>query len=957
MDKPQFFESEIQIQDFLYGSDNTEGIVGIEYDYAKNHIYLVIEDPITGKKKLQRDTLKPFLWSKDLKQFNFYQGDKNELRRSMIKHGVSVEPLITMGNERTEDGYKYLVRGSGSWNQLISFFKKGGFNIFNHRDKFQYLQPIEQYLIQTGKRFFKGFKDYDTIHRYVFDIETTGLEPEDSRCFMIGAKSTKDFNKIYAVEVEDDDDAERAMIIEWATDLSSLKPSIIAGYNSENFDFDFLIKRMEILGDDLSKYLTTLNPKKEPMRRKDATVKYGNETEYYKQTKMWGYNIIDIIHAVRKAQAINSEIKSASLKYIAKFSEVAKKNRVYIKDGKDIWGFYKDKKEFWFNEKTGEYRLCEKNPDMVDLDQKYPKIYKKVTGDYITERYLMDDLWETHQVDSQYNQASFMLANIIPTGYARVSTMGTATQWKLLMLGWSYVNGLAIPKTEEKRDYTGGLSRLLSVGYASKIVKFDFASLYPSIQITHQVYPAHDISKAMDKMLKFFHATRTECKAEAAKAYEINDIELATMFDRKQLPIKILNNSQYGSLCAPLIFPWADIDRGEEVTCRGRMYLRGMVQYFVDRGFETLVLDTDGVNFTFENVDMNFEYIGKGLNWKTVKDKQYKGLEAYCAEYNDNYMRGVMALDIDDVWETTINLSRKNYAGCYYKKGKLKYKKIGNSIKSKTMPTYCEDFIDAGVEILLDPNVDTKIKGQKWLELYYDSIEKIFNKQTPLIKIANKSKVKHTINEYVARSQQTNRNGGKLPKLAHMELVLTNNIHVNLGDVIYYVNDALMASHGDSGTHKRGKGITATVHPNSYILDMEEIENNPEITGSYNVPRAISTFNNKVKPFLVNFHPDIRDKILIKDPKDRHLFTLDECDLVRGFPIKAKDQDDFEEDLMKQEEKELKFWNMYYEKYKGNIQLELEDINDPSLPDYIFDCELNNKEHLPFYDIITNLEQ
>lgn len=949
MENFEYFSSDVKIEDYLYGLNQTKGIVSIEYNIKTNNIYLIIEDPDTGEKKIQKESLKPFVWCKDLKQFNFYSANKNDVRKAMNKHGIIVEPLITMGEERNEAGFKYLVKSTKTWRDLLKFFQDGGLKIFDHKDKIQYVQPIEQYLIHTNKRSFKAFENYDSIHRYVFDIETTGLDPETCRCFMIGAKTTKGFEKLYAVDVYDDDEAEKQMIIDWAEDLSKLQPSIIGGYNSENFDFYFLFRRMEILGDKLSNYLTSINPK-EPVTRKGAMVKYGNETENYEQTLIWGSNVIDIIHAVRRAQAINSEIKSASLKYIAKFSEINKKNRVYIHDGKDIWNFYKDKKEFWFNETNGEYRLCEKYPELQDLDTKYPTIYKKVTGDYITKRYLMDDLWETLQIDTQFNQAAFMLANIIPTGYVRASTMGTASQWKLLMLGWSYLNGLSIPATENRRDYTGGLSRLLQVGYAQKIVKFDFASLYPSIQITHQVYPSCDISKAMDMMLKFFHKTRTECKLEAAKAYSSGNNELGAMFDRKQLPIKILNNSQYGSLCAPHVFPWGEIDRGEEVTCRGRMYLRKMINYFVPLGFDVLVLDTDGVNFTFENVDMTFEYIGKGLNWKTEAGKQYKGLEAYCAEFNDLYMRGVMALDIDDIWETTINLSRKNYAGCYYKKGNLKYKLVGNSIKSKTIPAYCEEFISEGVRILLDPNVETKIKGQKWLELYYDTIEKIYNLEIPLIKIANKSKVKHTIGEYRLRSTQTNINGGRLPKLAHMELAIANNLHVNLGDVIYYVNDGIRASHGDCGTHKRGKGVNVTEHPNSYILNFEEFELNPEKTGSYNVPRAISTFNNKVKPFLVIFNPEIRNKILIKEPSKRNLFTLSECELVRGFPLKDGDQDDFQVDLMNQEEKELKFWDLYYEKYKNNINLKLYDIEDPSLPAYIIEHEKLKSEHLPFHD-------
>ena len=43
-------------------------------------------------------------------------------------------------------------------------------------------------------------------------------------------------------------------------------------------------------------------------------------------------------------------------------------------------------------------------------------------------------------------------------------------------------------------------------------------------------------------------------------------------------------------------------------------------------------------------------YIGKGLNWKVKKGKEYKGAEADVAEFNDNFMKGEMALDTDGTW-------------------------------------------------------------------------------------------------------------------------------------------------------------------------------------------------------------------------------------------------------------------------------------------------------------------
>ena len=51
---------------------------------------------------------------------------------------------------------------------------------------------------------------------------------------------------------------------------------------------------------------------------------------------------------------------------------------------------------------------------------------------------------------------------MVPTSYERVSTMGTATLWKMLMLAWSYHRGLSnVPaKAFIKDHFVGGLSSL-----------------------------------------------------------------------------------------------------------------------------------------------------------------------------------------------------------------------------------------------------------------------------------------------------------------------------------------------------------------------------------------------------------------------------------------------------------------------------------------------------------------
>jgi hypothetical protein len=81
---------------------------------------------------------------------------------------------------------------------------------------------------------------------------------------------------------------------------------------------------------------------------------------------------------------------------------------------------------------------------------------------------LYDDLWETETVDDSFNQATFLLSKLVPTTYERAATMGTATLWKLIMLAWSYEHGLAIPEKAPTKEITGGLSRLVRVGYLKK---------------------------------------------------------------------------------------------------------------------------------------------------------------------------------------------------------------------------------------------------------------------------------------------------------------------------------------------------------------------------------------------------------------------------------------------------------------------------------------------------------
>lgn len=992
-----------EIEQFLEGGDPQKHIVAIEAPYHRNEVYLIINDPETGK-RIETHNYKPFIWMKHDVSEHMFNGNRSSIKNGLKKYGLKIKALKiddVNGNvpQRMDEGFKYMITADGAFTDIINFVR-AGFKHLEHDDTdkadlysnkvipntdleirslFVAFTPAEQFLIQTGKRLFKGMDDYNDVHRLQFDLETEGLNPSTDPIFQIGIRDNHGYEEVLEVRspIEDEinrlgieptteqasaiiqqrRDSERIQIARMFEVIDEIKPDVITAYNSENFDWPYIERRCERLSIDITEIAKTLNSNSK-FRRKPSRLKIGSDSEPFNQTLMWGYNIIDISHCVRKTMAINSDIKSWSLKYITKFSKVAKKNRVYV-DGDKIFSTWADNRDYWFNDEDGSFGLVENG---IAETTKAGKL-QTVKGDYIVQRYLQDDLWETEQVDGIYNQAAYLVAKLLPTSFMRSSTMGTAGQWKLIMAAWSYQKGLGIPALEPKRPFTGGLSRLLEVGYAKNVDKFDYAALYPKTQLTWDIFPDLDISGVMKGLLTYVVDTRDEFKFKAGKSKarvkelkkileERKDLtpeviaktkkaitkhtRLQSDFDKKQLPLKILANSFFGAYGAPYLFNWGDTDSAEETTCRGRQSLRLMVKEFKKLGFRPLVGDTDGFNFARPDSVNSYTYKAKGDHWKTEgkAGEELTGVDAVLAEFNETYMEGRMGLDLDDVCSSTINFARKNYANAIDGKVKL----VGNTVKSTKMPIYIEEFLDKGVKMLLDGD------GHAFINYYYDYVDKIYNYQIPLVKIASKGKIKRSVDAYKKKMGMKNKSGGSMARQAHMELVIANKVNVSLGDTIYYVNTGEAKSHGDLKTTTDKETGKKTVELNCKLISKDEIENNPDhTTDEYNVARYIDNFNKRIRPLLVCFSPEIRnaeqeiksgknkgltktvDNILIsvvkvKEPKvkgekiktrmvlePRMEFTEKQCQLDAGHPYEVEDQDSYE-DLMTMEDKEFRFW-------------------------------------------------
>jgi hypothetical protein len=71
------------------------------------------------------------------------------------------------------------------------------------KDAILALPPEEQHLVATGRTYFRDLS-FDQLHRMQFDLETTGLDPEHDRIFMVAVRDQSGATELLEVRSEGD---------------------------------------------------------------------------------------------------------------------------------------------------------------------------------------------------------------------------------------------------------------------------------------------------------------------------------------------------------------------------------------------------------------------------------------------------------------------------------------------------------------------------------------------------------------------------------------------------------------------------------------------------------------------------------------------------------------------------------------------------------------------------------
>ena len=458
-----------------------------------------------------------------------------------IARGVQAKQIKLSGTSGLNFLYQY-----GSYENYIK-----GKNKFLYTMMYCLNDLVQQFLVMNPK--YRLFQDmvYSDLKRFVFDIETTGLNWNKSEVIRVGVSCSLGEFVLKGTETE---------IITKLNELIQIDdPDTIEGFNIYGFDIPFLVGRAKILNLEL-----TWGRFKTPLKKgRKLDYRIGSFSRPVQVYECYGRHFVDGLLVAQRYDSINGNLfESFGLKYLEEKFKIAPADRVILDRSK----------------------IAEYSEEIID-------------------RYVLDDVRGTQKLIELMVQPEYYLSTIIPARFQDILLMGGATRINLVLVN-EYIqqrHSLPFYQQQNSSEYQGGQVDLNDVGVFHNVAKIDVVSLYPSIMLNcSDATPSRDTLGAFKSTLKDFTAKRMEYKQ---KTKELSGAENAlahqdkVRYDGMQMAMKIFINSYYGYLASGMTF--SDIDAAARVTEIGREIVTEMADQITAFGYYVIEIDTDGIYFQF----------------------------------------------------------------------------------------------------------------------------------------------------------------------------------------------------------------------------------------------------------------------------------------------------------------------------------------------------------------------
>src|SRR6266496_249092 len=675
---------EFEKNTLLFGADSTPHIVAIELGETGT-VNVYRREP-DGSTVTEVEPFHPFVWAdSDVVDL----GIESEKLESSLKYGW----LVTVD----------------SWKELIALrngLKNAG------RDFFAFTDPVQHYLTATGRTLFKDlpFEELKRMQIEVLSFENAVAGIDDpgrgDHIMSIALSDNTDWEELLVVDPKNVEESEHAALKRLTAIIKERDPDVIEGHDLFRSDLPYLVARAK-------KAKTKLDWGRSDgfLRSRPSRLQIAEKTIDYPKFTVGGRHFVDTFLLAQFYDVGMRSLAGFERTDVARHFDLCDSGEISTLTGKELQRAYLDNSE-QFRRRA----LC--------------------------------GVRETRALSELLSASYFIQAQIFPYNYQDVIVRGNATRINALFLREYFRQRHSIPEMPMARAFEGGYTDVFFTGVAHGIWHCDIASLYPSIMLQFDCFPATDQLQIFRHLLTDLRTFRLEAKSkmraekDAAKQHYLQAL---------QNTFKILLNSFYGYLGFAQGH-FADFDAAARVTQIGRDLLKKMIDWLNEQGAKVIEVDTDGIYFVPpDKIDI---------------DELQTGLAKELPAGID--------IEFDEQFDAMFSYKAKNYA-LLTKDGHVIIK--GGALKSRGLEKFQRVFLEEMIKLIMQG------KPEAIADLRNEFERQIRNQEWKIDMLMKTDTLQDSLDKYRAKIAGSTRN-----RAAAYELALASGRNYKPGNQIsYYV--------------------------------------------------------------------------------------------------------------------------------------------------------------------------
>lgn len=585
-----------------------------------------------------------------------------------------------------------------SWKELIALrngLKNAG------RDFFAFTDPVQHYLTATGRTLFKDLP-FEELKRMQLEVLSFS-EGDADHIMSIALSDNSGWEELIIVDPKKLAESEHTAIKRLTGLIKERDPDVIEGHNLFRSDLPYLVARAK-------KLKTKLDWGRSGgfLRSRPSRLQIAEKTIDYPKFTIDGRHFVDTF-------------------LLAQFYDVGMRS---------LAGFER-------TDVARHFGLCDEEFSALagkELERAY------IDNDEKFRRRALCGVRETRAVSELLSPSYFIQAQIFPYNYQDVIVRGNATRINGLFLREYFRQKHSIPELPLPQTFEGGYTDIFFTGVARNVWHCDVASLYPSIMLQFDCFPASDRLQIFRHLLTDLRTFRLEAKSKMRGA---KDPAQQRYFHALQNTFKILINSFYGYLGFAQGH-FADFDAAARVTQIGRDLLKKMIDWLNAQGAKVIEVDTDGIYFVPpEKIDI---------------DELQKGLA--------KELPSGIEVEFDEQFEAMFSYKAKNYA-LLTKDGNVIIK--GGALKSRGLEKFQRVFLEEMIKLIMEGKPEAIVDLRNQFE------KKIRNREWKIEMLMKTDTLQDSLEKYRAKIAGSARN-----RAAAYELALASGRSYKPGDQISY---------------------------------------------------------------------------------------------------------------------------------------------------------------------------